>query len=406
MKLKGLMTLLLMASMVPASATIARLKALGMDETDNEGSYFIKDDRNVFLNVANVNDYGDTVILEWGAVGNALAAQTRTDADHAPKAKGGVFKKNGNMTYGVYLGNESNTSALLRTVASSTTTLLDGADNQLDLFVGGKAGFGDWGASFVFTQDHFNDGTNRGKDIAHAVKLGAKSDKWHALANISTGTYVERVNSGTVNYFDGKMGFHLGGGYEVHDGGTVYGFIKKFDWEQYALAFDPDKIDGGFTTWTLGYGSEMSAGKGTLFSSVEYRFKEISADYSTKVEAKNVFIPVMVGYEYNATSWLTLRGSVTQRVWGYRNNNNYGQLNAVAQAVAAAEFGANTSGKDVTFDNTTDVRAGATLNFGKVKLDGLLGLGRNDGTISSSSTERGVLDLDRLMARVGMVYSF
>ena len=61
---------LLMALISPqAFATKARLIALGMDELDNEGSYYIEDSRNIFLNAANVNDYADTVIFEWGEDG-------------------------------------------------------------------------------------------------------------------------------------------------------------------------------------------------------------------------------------------------------------------------------------------------------------------------------------------------
>jgi hypothetical protein len=404
MKLKGLMTLLLMASMVPASATIARLKALGMTETDNEGSYYIDDDRNILLNVANINSYGDTVILELGNTGNGF----EIDADNDALAKGGVLKKSGDYTYGVYLGGESNTSKLLRIVGTSNdTNSLEKADNQLELFLGSKASFGDWGVSVVYTDDHAQTTTSRRKDNAHAVKLGARGDKWDVLANISTGTYVERVDSGTVNYFDGKLGFHLGGGYQVTDNGRVYGLVKKFDWEQYALAFAPDKVDGGFLTYALGYGSEYKHGKGTLFTSIEYRHKEVSADFSTKTEAKNVLVPLTVAYEYAATSWLTLRGSVIQNLHGYRENNNYSNLTTNGNTVATAEFGANTNGKKQTIANSTDVRAGASFNFGKLRIDGLIGVGGTDGTINAAALqENGALDLDRLLARVGMVYSF
>lgn len=415
MKFKGLLALALVGSMSTANATVARLQALGMTETDNEGSYFIEDDRNILLNVANVNSYGDTLILELGGNGSAATgnSQLTTDQDYSAKAKGGVFKKHGEMTYGIYLGGESNTSSLLRAVGSNSAAanLLDSADNQVELFLGSKAGFGDWGVSVVYTADNFNDGTDRGKDVAHAVKFGVKNEKWHALANISTGTYVERVNAGDVNYFDGKLGLHLGGGYKVNDHGTVYGFMKKFDWEQYALSFDPDTVEGGFLTYGLGYGAEYTNGKGTFLSSIEYRHKEVHADFSTKVEAKNVILPVMVGYEYKATEWLTLRGSVTQQIYGYRENTAYTPLNAVAQGFATGEFGASTAGKKVTIPNTTDVRAGASLNFGRLRIDGLLGLGGTNGQIATSAVQRankenGVLDMDRLLARVGMVYSF
>lgn len=258
MRFKGLMALLLATSMVSVSATVARLKALGMDETDNEGSYFIEDDRNIFLNVANVNDYADSVIIELGGSGKILGAntQTRTDADEAPKAKGGVIRKIGEMTYGIYVGNESNTSSLLRVVGTSSaaiptgaeTTALSGADNQIEAFVGGKASFANWGASVVYASDKYHTATARGKDTAHAVKFGLKNEKWDALLNISTGTKVERVSSAVSDEFDGSLGFHVGGGYHVNENGKAYGFLKKFDWDQKSTSTTPSSVEGGFTT--------------------------------------------------------------------------------------------------------------------------------------------------------------
>ena len=123
MNTKGWVSLLLLGSMVPANATIARLQALGMDETDNEGSYYIEDNRNIFLNAGNIHKYADSLVMEWGDEGNNVpaagtASQLATDEITNPKAKGGFLKSHGDWTYGLYLGNESNTSALLRALAT------------------------------------------------------------------------------------------------------------------------------------------------------------------------------------------------------------------------------------------------------------------------------------------------
>lgn len=450
MNFKGMLTLLLMGSMVPASATIARLKALGMNETDNEGSYYIKDDRNIFLNVANINDFADSVILEWGSNGQNLPASTTAviagssitlDQDSAPKAKGGFLTKHGNYVYGVYLGNESNTSSLLRTVGTGayaaqeampaaslgngSDTTLDGADNQLDLFFGGNSSGMDWGVNLVYTSDY--EQSARERDVAHAVKLGVKTDKWDFLANISTGTKVKKVstvNVGSLNgdlyhEFDGKLGFHIGGGYQVNENGRVYGFLKKFDWEQTdtggttAGLASPSlngrgqagTVEGGFMTYAIGYGHVVKSGKGSFFSNVEYRHKEIELKFATKPEAKNVIIPVTVGYEYTATNWLTFRGSVKHNLYGIKENNNYGKLNILGSVVAAGEFGTDTSGAKQTILNSTDINAGASLNLGKLRIDGFVGTtgsARNAAVLS----EGGVLALDNLMTRVAMVYNF
>lgn len=417
--------------MVPASATIARLEALGMNETDNEGSYYIKDDRNIFLNVANIHNYKDTAIIEWGSDGkNFGGSALQTDENEDPKAKGGIIKSSGNYVYGIYVGNESNTSSLLRGVgtgayASLQQAPLTGADNQIDLFFGGSTSSMKWAVNGVYAADH-QQGSYRSS--ASAVRVGAMTDKWDAFLNLSTGNDVTNqttlagaaataggVSGQTlVHSFEGKFGFHIGGGYQLNENGRLYGFAKKFDWEQFdsvgatagALGNNGNRgqlgtVEGGFMTYALGYGATYEMGKGTLYTNIEYRHTSIEVDFTAKAEAENNQVPLTVAYEYMATGWLTLRGSVTQRIYNTRDNKNYTSLNAFGNSAATSQFGSQGEG---TRPNTTDITAGASLMFGKLKVDGLLGFGGTNGNIST--TERGVLDGDRLLARVGMVYNF
>ena len=106
-----------------ALASQARLLALGMKETDNEGLYYVQDSRNIFQNPAWVNAYANTVIVEYGDKGALGSLGTGSaallDSNDNPKAHGGVLQKIGDYVFGVYLGNESNTSSLLRIVGTS-----------------------------------------------------------------------------------------------------------------------------------------------------------------------------------------------------------------------------------------------------------------------------------------------
>lgn len=70
----------------PAFASKARLQALGEDQY---GSFYVNDNRNVFLNAANVNNHKDLATFEWGATTAA------TDATATPRSEGGVFKTMG-----------------------------------------------------------------------------------------------------------------------------------------------------------------------------------------------------------------------------------------------------------------------------------------------------------------------
>ncbi|OUR96159.1 hypothetical protein A9Q84_07300 [Halobacteriovorax marinus] len=418
-------------------ATKARLLALGMNETDNEGSYYIDDNRNIFMNAANINNYADSVIIEWGSNGASSGGSggaNKTDQDHSPQAEGGFFKRSGNFVYGLYYGAESNTSSLLRVVASSPTVVgagatgpvLDSADNQLDIFFGGTTAGLKWAGDFVYTTD--KNQSRLQNDSAMAIKLGLIGSNWDSFANISLRSKSVAYDSGVSHKFDGKLGFHVGGGYKIGNG-KVFGYIKTFKWDQYdssATAINANRkttVEGKFTNWSVGYAhtTEVSS-KSRVFTSIAYYTKSIEADFGAasgsatdgKTEAKNTLVPVVIGYEADATSWLTLRGSITQNLHGKRNNKNYGNMNALAQAFAGVQFGSDTKGGDVSIDSSTSVNAGATLNFGKLKLDGMIGTtngARNGATFGTSTASgqngrAGVLALDNLMTRVGMTYNF
>ena len=457
MNTKGWVSLLLLGSMVPANATIARLQALGMDETDNEGSYYIEDNRNIFLNAGNIHKYADSVVMEWGDAGsNFGSASLQQDTTTSPKAKGGFLKSHGEWTYGIYLGNESNTSALLRGVAtgayasassafSSNATvggdhMLHGADNQLDLFFGRKGAMFDWGVNLVYTSDE--DEANNAEDSAHAVRFGAVAERWNAFINLSTGSESKRTSTYTTTFaaltgetsstheFDGKLGLHIGGAYEIKKGMKVYAMAKKFDWDQKdssatrttAVAGSGNAtldtqltgalqgrgqqgtVEGGFLTYAVGLGRVHEFGDSKLFTNIEYRSTSIEVKFNNKAEAENVEVPLTFGYEVKATDWLTFRGSVRQYLYGYRKNNNYNSLGIIGKNAADQVFGTDTNNKKVTFDNTTDVNAGMSLTFGRLVIDGLVGFSGNDGV--SDGDEAGVFAADRLLTRVGATYSF
>ena len=395
-----------------AYATKARLLALGMNETDNEGSYYIDDNRNIFLNAGNIVNHSDQIILEWGGAGapsNTSTTDNTVDLDKAPQAEGGFLKTSGNYTYGAYFGAESNTSSLLRVVASSenTTNLLNSSDNQLDLFFGTKLNDIAIGADFVYVNN--DNESNKQEDSAMALKVGAVATGWNAFVNLSLdSSSKEEYTTGATHEFDGKFGIHFGGAYDVGNG-KVFGNMKTFSWDQKDSAPTTvgrkTTVEGSFTSYAVGYAhvSEVSS-TAKIFTSIEYRVKTIDADFGVakgtatngKTEAENTWMPLTLGFETEATSWLDLRGSVTSNITGSKDNKNYQNLNTVAQGFAATEFGA--EGKS-TIANSTDVRAGATLNFGKLKVDGVVGT-------STAGTDTGILALDNVLTRVGMTYHF
>ena len=90
--------------------------------------------------------------------------------------------------------------------------------------------------------------------------------------------------------------------------------------------------------------------------------------------------PLTLGFEADATSWLVLRGSVSQNVL-----INKTETKGVSKGTQA---------------NQTSVNAGATLNFGKLKVDGSI------GNAAGTGNQTGVLKTDDLLTRVGVHYWF
>ncbi len=453
---------LLVLSSSSVFASQARLLALGMSETDNEGMYHISDSRDIFLNPAYINIYSNQAEFDWGSAGQLAKPTAATASDAtlnnntaAPKAQGGVFKKYGDFVYGLYFGNESNTSSLLRIAGTSSASEFNGnlggssvmlktADNQVDLFFGGDNGV-KWAVNPTIAIG--KNETISGKDSAAAIRGGVIGSNWDAHLNLSvnskseTNTLVTPLAAGALaetvqNEFKGKLGFHVGGSYVVQGSNRIFGYVKHYGWDQtdsyskytnfraaIAAAIGANNVgqqgtvSGDFTSYYLGWGRDFDVNNGDkLFTSLAAKKTDINLKYSNKSEVRQLIIPLTLGYEAKATEWLTLRGSIVQNLWGTRDNKNIDnnaattgtQLNPVAQATIKKIYGG--SGK-ATVVNSTSVNAGATLAFGNLSVDGLIGMtdAAGNSTVSASDSnppKKGILSWSNLETSVGVTYKF
>ncbi|EQC44752.1 hypothetical protein [Bacteriovorax sp. Seq25_V] len=387
-----------------AYASKARLLALGDEVEDN---FYVMDSRYIFTNASYANEYANQVFLEWG--GTATTSASTLDQDADPKAQGGFLKKSGAYTYGAYLGNESNVSSFLRILASSGDTVLNTADNQLDLFIAGGSDM-KWGANFVYAASEKKEtGKEKIEDSAMALRLGAHQANWDGFANISLNSEAENKNGTGKPKFEGKLGFQLGGSYMMNDV-KFHGAFKKFDWEQ---TLSDVKTDGGFTRIDLGFGKNYKvADEGSVFARVQFTKLDVELKYAAgKAELNRTVVPLVLGYEGKATSWLTLRGSVSHNLHSKVKSKNLSSViqgastTAGLQNSALGAYNGSTTDGESTIANSTTVNAGATLEFGALSVDGFIGttgVARN----STSSAKNGVLATDNLLTRVGMTYKF
>ena len=358
-----------------AFASKARMIALGQGTE----SRVIGDARSIFINPAEVNNYKNYIVTEWGTSANT------TDTDAAPRAEGGFFREMGTFAYGLYLGNNDSRIATV----GATNRAFDAKTNALDLFFSGDMGL-KWGARVHYASSNDEAATGPGTSVltqktsALGLSLGAIQGDIDVALNMDLADKAEGT-SGTAGVAGDesklKPSFTLDAGYNWM-GNKFYG------------AFQSDKREETLgATKTTYKQSEVRVGwerthevnpTARVFTDAYFATgsdENITAAGKTKYNK----LPMTIGFETDATSWLTLRGSVSQNVI-------LGETKA-------------TTGKKTTNANTTNVNGGATLTFGKLKVDGVIGTTDADRN-SAAQSDDGVLATDNLMTRVGVTYNF
>lgn len=354
-----------------AHATKARVEALGTN-----ANLYIKDSRNVFRNAATVNSNKNYIVTEWGT-------PAKSDAAAAPRAEGGFFREAGSFAYGLYLGDEGTKNA--NRVDATTAAGYLAQDNALDLFIGGDAGL-QWGAKLHYAHSTSETGTASAErtNSAFGLGLGMVMGEMEAYANIDLSDKSKGDGTVAANEAKIKPSFTIGGAYNW-SGYTFFAEVANGKTETKEAA--ETATDKDFNV-LVGAGRVMEINPtarvfGNVAVSMTKNETNDGANPATTNKTTNTTLPVTFGFETDATSWLALRGSVSQNV--ILNNKK-----VEAKAGAAAGTTAKT-----TNAATTTVNAGASLTFGKLALDGSIGV---MGT--------GTLNTDNLMSRVGVIYNF
>ncbi len=361
----------------PAFASKARLAALG--ESTN-GSFYINDNRNIFLNASEVLNHKDLVSYEWGTAGAA-------DTDGASNAEGGLYRAHGNMVYGVQFGRNlsfnTEASAAADIIANSDDVLQ--ATNALDLFIGGDAGI-KWGVQLTYAsaEDDAFASTSGAADDESAeasvmdLRVGVSQGQWAAyLAYGITGKTEADENEAEINR---KSPLEIGASWKW-DAYTAFAQYSSVKYDVEVAALDESTES---SSMLVGVGRQDKLNdKATLFTKVSYTTSKTDTEDIGGSDDEEKAIPVVVGMEFDAASWLALRASISQNV-----------------IINEEETGGDKSTKQ----NTTDINTGATLKFGDLSVDGLIGTTGNNG--ATANTESGVLSTDRLMTRVSMTYRF
>lgn len=406
-----------------AYATTTRLQALGQDTT--RGSFFIDDNYNVFRNAAYVNMYKNYTVTEWGmADGNETTGEQQLE--------GGFFREMGNFAYGVYFNNESDTAETISaTRAINGVTLIDitaggdnsdnfkQSDNAIDLFFGGDMGV-QWGARIQYAKSSDTVSAADAK-LANGGTAASSYEREHSAMNISLGAIMgdlagyanigikneylgaggDANNDGVlddgegdadsrsdklegtgsinlgVNYKMGNMKFYVdyaSGGME-HTDATSGSFVNTYDQTQ---------INVG-----VGHTHEVSS-TARVFSQVAFVKTDLEwkTSETVTVESSSTALPLTIGFEADANSWLTIRGYVAQ---------NLPFLDS-SETTNSATTGDDNTDTETKGGESTEFGAGATLNFGKLKIDGVI----SNGTGATAEDLR----TDLLLSKVAVIYNF
>lgn len=364
-----------------AFATKARMEALGQ----GADSFYLEDTRSIFVNPAALNNNKNFVVTEWGF-------QDSTFANTTEQPEGGFFREMGSFAYGLYFGNESRGQNTMRNGAAAGglagfSTVGDANflhhDNALDVFFAGDMGV-QWGAKLHYASNEDNSGSVAKEQSALGLGFGVAMGDIEAYANLdlkdeSTGA------TAAGDKWEADSGLNLGAKYK-HMGMNIFADYDKIGAEYTATGATAVKTEQTVIQVGASRIHDVSSTARVIFDLryVKTDSKDTKADGTTQ-EVNNSQLPLIIGFETEATSWLTLRGSISQSVI----------INSKETKTATATVKASDN-------NTTNVNAGATLNFGKLKVDGRIGYNSAAGT----QKKDGGLRTDEFLSTVGVSYWF
>ena len=369
----------------------ARLGALGEDVN---GTAYISDNRNIFYNPAQVNNFKDMVTFEWG--------DTAANADGvaSPSAEGGFLRQGGNLVYGLHFGAED---AMVSNARTNADTDLPEQMNNWDFFIGGDAGM-QWGAGFTYGKfsktnedDAANTDTETTSDLLR-LRFGITQGDLQVAARLGLTNKAEitdnEVDANSVEVV-GKSDMDINAAYHFND--------MYFLFDYTAMAFeaenDADTLDKQYkyNSTSVGVAKLQKVNdKARANYKIAYvmdsskNVNYVEATTAAGADTANNSLAATLGIEVDANSWLTLRGSVQHNVLG--NKTSEYEDGEIKETIA----------------DSTVVNAGASLMFGELQLDGIIGNQADDASVDGANTAagNGSLRSDVLMSRVSMTYRF
>lgn len=354
----------------PAMASKARLSALG-------NAAHLVDTQTIFVNPADLNFSGDLATLEMGDNVTTVGGGAVTRAN--PKAEGGFTKTLSWGKVGAYLGHRNDTATAFvdgvnAKLPGATSEILLTEQNPLDLFYGSDMMGMKWGFDFHYSNSKIDNGTAVQKENTMGLSAGVRNDIWNAylILGLNGKTESDLAAAGTPQ-LQSKGLYKVGGGYWFD---SIYAFAN-YEYAKGTSTVAGTDADITKNAYEVGMVNNHKMEAGNFFYGISYLSSEIKTETTPTNKTNVTGLPLVVGMELDAASWLTLRGSVKQTVLMGENK------------VAAA-----TTTKS-NLANDTTVAVGAGLKWNKITLD---------GTLAGSTT--GNVNANALLANASLTYMF
>ena len=335
-----------------AFASKARLAALS-------NAAHLVDTQTIFTNPGDIGLLGDFATFEFGSASSYdYKAGTPMQADTSG-AEGGFLRSNGDAKWGFYLGHKSDTIQRTRALAASVaavSTLTE--QNPLELFYGMKGDL-NWGASLFYSNSDKKSTSQ--KQNSAGVRFGARTTVWDAYVNVGIGADAKDDSGNEVK---NDLGAKIGGGY-YFDTLYVYGNYGMQNATITKTNTEVGKLEG--TELNVGVLDTKKQDGADFFYGISYGMYHVKNKDTGGANNENSYLPVLVGIEADAASWLTVRASLQQNVLiGTHKYDTGAGIPADSQD---------------TWNNSTVVAAGLGAKWNKFIIDGTLKAAANGGTM-------------------------
>ncbi|MBC7741854.1 MAG: hypothetical protein H7061_06640 [Bdellovibrionaceae bacterium] len=391
--MKKLLVIAVALASVNAFATRARVNALG-------NSVHLIDTNTVHSNPADMFFVGGDYVTAEAGVGSSAAGigsgdvtqvgpPANTARDGQNNAEGMVVRSWGDAKAGLSIGHMSTLATSLRNLAGATVaqgglnalpsrgSFLQ--QNPVGLFYGMKAGDLAWAAGLNYSNFASKTGINE-KETSMGLVAGMRMGAMDARLGLGLGnTYQNDIDGkfeGTSG-ITGAFGYWLDTTY-LSANLTTAGFKTSSTTGVDTGKYQSTSYGVSATNSLKKDGSEFFYGAG--LQSTEAKITQGPAPTAEKTTT-TLNVPVTLGLEVDATTWLVLRGSVTQSI----------------PLLGSAKTSTSTSTSSETGPGSTNTAfaAGAGLKFNKITLDGTM--------LAGGSQTYGT---NALLGQVGLTYMF